>query len=95
MYKMIKNYITQIGTIKKIGEVVHIKRKNIPDLYKKVLTFESEDGQISFPEVRNSKLKILDAIEEGDKVEIKFTLEGSEKNSKRYNNIYTYSIKKV
>jgi len=34
-------------------------------------------------------------IKQGSTVEIDFLFQGSEKNSKRYNNIYIYSIKKI
>jgi hypothetical protein len=84
------------GTVTSMGDLVHIPRKNIPDLYKRVLTIELPDGQKLFPEVRNQRLKILDReqIEQGCFVELGYTFEGSEKNGKRYNNIYVNSIKK-
>jgi|VirMetMinimDraft_7_1064189.scaffolds.fasta_scaffold09403_7 hypothetical protein len=92
-----KSYFNLKGTVHVVGELVHIKRDGIPDLYKRVLTIETPDGQILFPELRNGKLKMLEErdIKQGSTVEIDFLFQGSEKNSKRYNNIYIYSIKKI
>lgn len=92
-----KSYFNLKGTVHMIGELVHIERNGIPDLYKKVLTVETPDGQILYPEVRNGKLKMLEAegIQQGSTVAIEFLFQGSEKNNKRYNNIYIYSIKKI
>ena len=92
-----KNYFDLKGTVHVIGELVHIKREGIPDLYKKVLTVETPDGQVLFPELRNGKLKMLETekITQGSTVEIKYLFQGSEKNGKRYNNIYIFSIKAI
>lgn len=92
-----KNYFTLKGTVQLIGELTHIKRVGIPDLYKQVLTVETPDEQVLFLELRNGKLKLLETenIEEGSAVEINFTFQGSEKNEKRYNNIYIHSIKLI
>lgn len=89
---MRKDYLKIKGLITEIGELVHIKREGIPDLYKRVLIVETSDEQVLYPEVRNSKLKLLDNIEEGAVVEIEFSFEGSEKNDKRYNNIYVNNL---
>lgn len=92
-----KNYLDIKGTVHLIGELVHIKREGIPDLYKKVLTVETPDGQVLYPELRNGKLKMLETenITQGATVEIKYLFQGSEKNGKRYNNIYIFSIKAI
>jgi hypothetical protein len=92
-----KSYFKLKGTVHFIGDLVHIKREGIPDLYKQVLTVETPDGQILYPELRNGKLKILESenIKQGSAVEIEFLFQGSEKNDKRYNNIYIYSIKNI
>lgn len=92
-----KSYFNLKGTVRMIGELVHIKRDGIPDLYKKVLTIETPDGQILFPELRNGKLKMLEnqGIEVGSTVAIQYLFQGSEKNGKRYNNIYIYSIETI
>lgn len=85
------------GTVTFVSELTHIPRNRVPDLYKKVLTIELDDSQKLFPEIRNQRLKMLDKeqIEVGSLVEIGYTFEGSEKNGKRYNNIYINSIKNL
>lgn len=88
---MKKKYLTISGTLEKIGELIHIPRRT-NDLYKRVLTIITPDNQKLFPELRNNKLSILDTLNEGDFVTIEFSFEGSEKNDKRYNNIFIYSI---
>lgn len=92
-----KSYFNLKGTVHLVGELVHIKREGIPDLYKRVLTVETPDGQILFPELRNGKLKMIESegINQGSTVEIQYLFQGSEKNGKRYNNIYIYSIKAI
>jgi hypothetical protein len=92
---MQKDFLTIKGVITEIGELVHISRQGIPDLYKKVLTVETIDGQILYPEVRNGKLKLLDDVYENSTVKIEFSFEGSEKNGKRYNNIYVNDLTKL
>jgi len=92
-----KSYFSLNATVHVVGELVHIKRDGIPDLYKRVLTVETPDGQVLFPELRNGKLKMLEAegIKQGSTVEMQFLFQGSEKNGKRYNNIYIYTIKTI
>ena len=92
---MKKEYLKIKGVITEIGDLVHIQREGIPDLYKKVLTLETIDEQILYPEVRNAKLKLLENIYKNSTVEIEFSFEGSEKNGKRYNNIYINNITKL
>ena len=92
---MRKDYLKIRGVITEIGELVHIEREGIPDLYKKVLTVETIDEQVLYPELRNGKLKLLENIYENSTVEIEFSFEGSEKNDKRYNNIYINTITKL
>lgn len=92
---MKKKYLKIKGVITEIGELVHIQREGIPDLYKKVLTLETIDEQVLYPEVRNAKLKLLENMYENSTVEIEFSFEGSEKNGKRYNNIYINNITKL
>ena len=94
---MNKNYFKLEGKVCEIGELVHIERKGIPDLYKRVLAIETADGQKLYPELRNQKLKLLDReqIDINSLVSIEYSFEGSEKNGKRYNNIYINSIKTI
>lgn len=86
-----------VGTLREIGRLTPIKRKRKVTLYKRLLTIETFDGQLLFPEMRNAKLRLLDreAIGEGDKVAITYIFEGSQKNGKKYNNIYLNSIEKL
>ncbi len=83
--------------ITEIGPLEQIRRTTKPDMYKKVLTLQTVDGQILFPEIRNNALKVLDreGIMEGSIVEIQYTFQGSEKQGKKYNNILIHNIKKV
>jgi len=92
---MRKEYLKIKGVITEIGDLVHIQRTGIPDLYKRVLTIETIDEQVLYPEVRNAKLKLLDNLYENSTVEIEFSFEGSEKNGKRYNNIYINNITRL
>ena len=94
---MNKNYFKLEGKVCEVGELVHIERKGIPDLYKRVLTIETADGQKLYPELRNQKLKLLDReqIDVNSIVSIEYSFEGSEKNGKRYNHIYINSIKTI
>lgn len=94
---MVKQLFELKGTITNMDELIHIRREGIPDLYKRVLTIEMDDTQVLFVEVRNKRLKLLEKemIELYNRVEIKFNFQGSEKNGKRYNNIYVISIKKL
>lgn len=94
---MNKNYFKLEGKVCEVGELVHIQRKGIPDLYKRVLTIETADGQKLYPELRNQKLKLLDKeqIDVHSLISIEYSFEGSEKNGKRYNNIYINSIKTI
>lgn len=92
-----KDYLKLKGTVRFIGDLVHIEREGIPDLLKRVLTIETPDGQILYPELRNTRLRLLqeEEIKEGSTVELEYLFQGSEKNGKRYNNIYIYSIKNI
>jgi|TARA_R110000744_G_C19341168_1_gene559448 hypothetical protein len=92
-----KEYYNLKGTVQLIGDAVHIPRNGIPDLHKRVLTITTADGQTLFPEIRNGNLNQLDTqkIMEGTNVEIKFLFQGSEKNGKRYNNIYIHEITRI
>lgn len=97
MNQVEKSYFKLKGTVHVVGDLVHIERNDIPDLHKRVLTVETPDGQILFPELRNGRLKMLESenITQGSTVEIEYLFQGSEKNGKRYNNIYIYSIKAI
>ena len=83
--------------VKEIGDLVQIRRTSKPDMYKIVLTLETSDGQVLFPEIRNNNLKILEreGINEGDIVEATILFQGSVKGENKYNNILINTIKKV
>jgi hypothetical protein len=91
---MKKQYFTISGTLEHIGDLVQLPRRN-KDLYKRVLTIVSPDNQKLFPELRNHNLAALEHIAIGDFITIEFSFEGSEKNGKRYNNIFIYSINSI
>lgn len=92
---MKKIYSNIKGVITEIGELVHIERDGIPDLFKRVLTIEGTDGQILYPEVRNGKLKMLENFSENSVVNVEYSFEGSTKNNKKYNNIYVNNLTRV
>ena len=92
---MRKDFLKIKGIVTKIGDLVHIERKGVSDLYKRVLTLETIDEQVLYPEIRNNKLSMLEDIPEQSVVEIEFSFEGSEKNDKRYNNIYINNITRL
>jgi hypothetical protein len=92
---MERDFIKQVGYVSKITEKIEIIREGKPNLIKRTFTFTSVDGQKHYPEIRNSKVDLLDYVSEGDMVEILFILQGSEKNGKKYNNILINSIRKI
>tara|TARA_R110000803_G_scaffold165053_2_gene228659 strand:+ start:90 stop:368 length:279 start_codon:yes stop_codon:yes gene_type:complete len=92
---MERNFIKQVGRVRKITEKIEIEREGKPNIIKRTFTFLANDGQKHYPEIRNAKIGLLDYIQEGDRVEILFILQGTEKNDKRYNNILINSIRKI
>jgi len=76
--------------VEEISEMVQIRRVGKPDLYKRVLTLKTDDYQVLYPEIRNTGLKIIEreGIEINSLVEITFTFQGTEKDGKKYNNIF-------
>ena len=92
---MQRNYLIILGQVTYISEL-QTYQKEKGTLYKKTLTIETEDGQVFYPEIRNENIKILEleAIRIGDRAQIAFSFEGSEKNGKFYNNIHIANIKK-
>lgn len=85
------------GVVTFIGDLVQIRRTGKPDIFKKVLSIETLDKQVLYPEIRNQGLKVLEreGVEEGHEVDITFEFQGSEKGDKRYNNILITSIKRI
>lgn len=85
------------GVVKNIGDLIHMEKKNGPDLYKKVLTIETSDEQKLYIDVINIRLKSLEDqnIQVDSIVEIEYSFKGSERDGKKYNNIFCNSVKKV
>lgn len=94
---MVNKRFALTAKITEIGDLIQIRRTTKPDMYKRVLTLETEDSQILYPEIRNTGLKILEreGIVIGDTVDIEYTFQGAEKNEKKYNNILIQSIKRI
>jgi len=89
--------ITIRGTLNFIGKFERIERDNNIDIVKKIISIITPDNQKLFLELRYKLTKILKIKEigVGDPVEIEFIFQGSEKNGKRYNNLYVKTIKKL
>ena len=87
-----KVYFKLVAEITAIGELVHIKREGLSDIYKKVVTLVTSDGQKLYPEIRNKKLTQLNVLNIHDIVDLEYTFEGSQKGDKLYNNIYINKI---
>lgn len=85
------------GKVLEIGSLICNKRKNNEELFKKVITIQEDDGQISYIDVLNSRLKTLKQqdIRVGNFVEIHYSFKGSERDGKKYNNIFCNSIKRI
>jgi hypothetical protein len=83
--------------ILEIDNLIHIERDNKPDLFKRTLSIQTEDKQLFFGEVRNNNLRFFEqkGIKNGDKVNVKISLQGSVKDSKKYNNVFIAEIDKV
>lgn len=92
-----ENPLELIAEITQISDLTQIRRTTRPDLYKKTLTLQTSDGQVLYPEIRNSLLKVLDreGIEVGTLVKVQITFQGSEKAGKQYNNILIQTIKRL
>lgn len=88
---------TLTGIVKEIGSLVHMKKKTGPDLRKKVITVETVDGQVLYLDIINTRLKVLESekIEVGSVVGVEYSFKGSERDGKKYNNIYCNGIVKM
>lgn len=96
--KNIKRNLKQLtGEVLEIGSLICTKRNNNPDLFKKVLTIQESDGQISYIDILNSRIKTLkeEDIQTGSIVQIEYSFKGSERDGKKYNNIFCNSIKRI
>ena len=85
------------GVVEEIGDLLHMKKgNNSPDLYKKVVTIITADQQKLYVDLINIRLKALESenIQQGDIVEVEYSFKVSERDGKKYNNIFCNSIKK-
>jgi len=87
MYKENTKLVCQI---KDIGKVEKFARANKSTFTKRMLTLETDDGQILYCELR--KMNLLDNMVAGDIGIFKISFNGSEKNGKKYNNIFINEI---
>lgn len=85
------------GVVKEISDIIHIRRNNAPDMYKKVVTIVTQDGQKLFVDLINSRLNILEREEivEGSVVDVEYLFKGSQKGDRKYNNIFCRDLKKI
>ena len=85
------------GTIIFIGEKEVIRRKNLPKLHKRIIGVETLDGQKLYLELRQKRLNLIESekLEINTYVNVEYTFEGTERNNKRYNNLYVQDIKSV
>lgn len=92
-----KETIKKDVTVTGMSELLHIKRKGKGDLFKRVLDVVTDDGQVFYAELRNSKLKLFEqqGIETGCRASLEFVFQGSQKQEKKYNNIYITDIKRL
>ena len=83
------------GKVQEIGDLIQIRRVGKPDLFKRVLTIEVNEGGVLYPEIRNNNIKVIEkeGIEIGSNIEMEFSFQGTEKDNKKYNNILVESIK--
>lgn len=82
------------GRVDEIGDLIHTKKTGAPDLYKKVVTLVTSDDQVLYVDVINSRIKTLTTqnISVGDIVVVEISFKGSQKDKKKYNNIFCNSI---
>ena len=94
--KKVKTPFETEAIVQEISSVINIERKDNRDLKKIMITLETLDGQVLFAELRNNKIELMNKtrLAVKDKITVKFTFQGSEKNGKKYNNIYIMDIKK-
>jgi len=89
---MNKNNIPLTCQILEIGEEQTFNRTNKKPFTKRMVSLQTSDGQKLFAEVR--KMYLLDGITQGNIVNIEISFAGSEKNGKKYNNIFINKLKR-
>lgn len=93
MKKRKLNFIT--GYITYISPEIEVNNVGRPMYLKRMVTVVSNDGQKFFGEIRKNKLTLLDSINTRQELKIGYLFEGSEKDNKRYNNIYIDTLENV
>ena len=93
MKKRKLNFIT--GYITYISPEIEVNNVGRPMYLKRMVTVISNDGQKFFGEIRKNKLTLLDSINTRQELKIGYLFEGSEKDNKRYNNIYIDTLENV
>lgn len=92
---MNKKHETKIAEVRFISEPQYFRRNKKPDFTKVQIDLMTPDMQVFYAEVRNSNIRQLNNIFVGDIVEVDYIFAGSEKDGKKYNNIYVLNIRKL
>lgn len=87
------NYIN--GYITYISPEIEVRNVGRPMYLKKMVTVVSNDGQKFFGEIRKNKLTLLETVNIGRELKIGYLFEGSERDNKKYNNIYIDTLENV
>lgn len=93
MKKRKLNFIT--GYITYISPEIEVNNVGRPMYLKRMVTVVSNDGQKFFGEIRKNKLTLLDSINTRQELKIGYLFEGSERDNKKYNNIYIDTLENV
>lgn len=89
---MYKESIPLVCQVKEIGEEQTFNRVKKSPFTKRMISLETHDGQKLFCELR--KMELLQGINIDDVVNVKISFAGSEKNGKKYNNIFINEMSK-
>lgn len=87
-----KENINLMCKVEHIGEIQRFNRTNKAAFFKRMIDLSTHDGQLLYCEVR--KMQLLESIRIGDIIEIGISFAGSNKNGKKYNNIFINELKK-
>ena len=92
-----KNTIRVQGFVENISDIIEIDRGKKGKLHKKVISLVTADGQKLFAEIRNKRIRQIDdqLIIVHTEVTMDILFQGSEKNGKRYNNLFIDQINRV
>jgi hypothetical protein len=87
-----KENVKLMCQIKEIGPLKKFTRTNKSTFVKRVITLETQDGQILYCELR--RMNLLDEMPIGTIIDVEISFAGSEKNGKRYNNIFINKMRR-